>query len=62
MFFATFGGIGIYGVISICLFVTVFLWALIWTMLLKKPELDSRSALPLDDGQPASPSKGAAHE
>jgi len=56
------GGIGIYGVISICLFFTVFLWALVWTMLLKKPELDSRSALPLHDGQPAETRKGASHE
>lgn len=49
------GGIGIYGVISICLFFTVFTGAIIWSMLLKKSDLDSRGALPLEDGVRSSP-------
>ena len=43
------GGIGIYGVISICLFFTVFTAALLWAMALRKPFLDSMSALPLNE-------------
>ncbi len=49
------GGIGIYGVISICLFFAVFTGALVWSLLLKKTDLDSRSLLPLDDGVRPSP-------
>ncbi len=57
------GGVGIYGVISICLFVAVFSGAFIWSMLLKKSELDSRSMLPLEDGSIAPISKGnSRHE
>ncbi len=57
------GGVGIYGVISICLFVAVFSGAFIWSMLLKKSELDSRSMLPLEDGSIAPTSKGnSRHE
>ncbi len=57
------GGIGMYGVISICLFVAVFTGAFIWSMLLKKSELESRSMLPLEDGSIAPTSKGnSRHE
>jgi hypothetical protein len=53
------GGIGIYGVISICLFFAVFTGALVWSMLLKKADLHSRSLLPLDDGVRPSPAAEA---
>jgi hypothetical protein len=57
------GGIGIYGVISICLFFAVFTGAFIWSMLLKKSDLDSRSVLPLEDGSIAPTPKGnSRHE
>ena len=56
------GGIGLYGVISVCLFFAVFSAAVIHALLLKKPFLKSMSVLPLDDGQPA-PAKGVSkHE
>jgi hypothetical protein len=56
------GGIGLYGVISICLFFSVFGVALIRACFLKKAFLKSMSVLPLDDGQP-SPMKGVSkHE
>lgn len=45
------GGIGLYGVISICLFVTVFTGALIWAALLKKSRLTTMSRIPLEDGE-----------
>jgi len=43
------GGIGIYGVISVCLFFAVFGGALLWALLLKKPFLKSMGTLPLRD-------------
>ena len=56
------GGIGLYGVISVCLFFAVFSAAVLRALLLKKPFLQSMSALPLDDGQPV-PTKGISqHE
>jgi hypothetical protein len=56
------GGIGLYGVISVCLFLLVFSVALIRACLLKKTFLNSVSALPLDDGSPG-PTKGESrHE
>jgi hypothetical protein len=51
------GGIGLYGVISVCLFFAVFTVALVRACFLRKPFLKSMSALPLDDGRPA-PTKG----
>jgi len=45
------GGIGLYGVISICLFVTVFTGALIRVALLRKNALTTMSRIPLEDGE-----------
>jgi len=53
------GGIGIYGVISVCLFFLVFSVALVRACLLKKQFLKSMSALPLDDGVRPSPAAAA---
>ncbi len=47
-------GVGIYGVISICIFFTVFVIAGIWMMSLKKDKLNSLSELPLNDGSVSS--------
>jgi hypothetical protein len=44
------GGIGLYGVISVCLFFIVFTVALVRACLLKKPFLQTMGALPLEDG------------
>lgn len=43
------GGVGIYGVISICLFFAVFVGVLVWTIGLKKSYLNSMRVLPLED-------------
>ena len=43
------GGLGMYGVISICLFFAVFAGVLVWTLCLKKPYLKAMRELPLDD-------------
>ena len=50
------GGIGLYGIISICLFFAVFVGVLIWAFSLKKSYLNSMRQLPLEDG----PDLGAA--
>jgi len=43
------GGVGIYGVISVCLFFTVFGVALIRALILNKSVIDEMRALPLDE-------------
>ena len=42
------GGVGVYGVISICLFFAVFIGVLIWMVGLKKSYLERMGELPLD--------------
>ena len=42
------GGVGVYGVISICLFFAVFVGVLLWTLCLKKPYLNAMRELPLE--------------
>lgn len=43
-------GVGLYGVVSICIFFAVFVIAAAWVMTLKKDQLRSLSELPLNDG------------
>lgn len=43
-------GIGLYGVLSICLFFAVFTGMLVWAFLQKKKVLNDQSLLPLEDG------------
>ena len=45
----TIGGVSVYGIISICLFVAVFVGVVIWTLGLTKSYLKSMRELPLDD-------------
>jgi cytochrome c oxidase cbb3-type subunit IV len=52
------GGIGVYDMISICLFVVVFSGALIWAACLKKPFLNSISSMPLEDDECLTQKKG----
>ena len=52
------GGVGIYGVISICLFFAVFTGSLIFAFLHRKPFLQSMSALPLEEDAVVAPEKG----
>lgn len=53
-------GVEVYGIISICLFFTVFTSAMVWAAFLKKPFLKTMSGLPLNDGETAP--KGGSHE
>jgi hypothetical protein len=42
------GGVGTFGIVSICLFFAFFTGMLIWAAFLKKPYLHSMRDLPLD--------------
>lgn len=53
------GGVGIYGVVSICLFFSVFSAALLWALLQKKSFLNEMSVLPLEDGSQSPNRKGS---
>jgi hypothetical protein len=44
-------GIGLYGVLSICIFFGFFTGMLIWAFLQKKNHLTKMGALPLDAGE-----------
>ena len=44
------GGIGLYGVISLCLFGLVFLVAGVRMLMLKKSDLQSLETIPFEDG------------
>jgi len=56
------GGIGLYGVVSICLFFAVFMGMLIWAFRMKKAFAQKMSACPLHDGEKRSSRKGVSHE
>lgn len=57
------GGVGLYGIISICLFFTVFTAALIWTLLRRTSFCQTMSALPLQDESEDPAMKGTtSHE
>ena len=43
------GGVANYGIFSLCLFFVVFTGAFIWTLCLRKADLDEAASLPLDD-------------
>jgi hypothetical protein len=44
------GGIAIYGIISVCLFFTVFTTAMIWAFVQRKAFCERMVMLPLNDG------------
>jgi cbb3-type cytochrome oxidase subunit 3 len=46
------GGIGLYGVISLCLFCTVFVGVLAWTFVLRRAHVDRMARIPLEDDAP----------
>jgi hypothetical protein len=47
------GGIGTYGVISICIFFTFFTGMLVWVFSLRRSQVEACGQLPLDEGVPA---------
>jgi hypothetical protein len=62
------GGIGLYGLISICLFFAVFVGVIVWTLCLTRRYVNEMGHLPLDDASTpktdtdASPKPGESHE
>ena len=55
------GGVGVYGVISICLFFLVFTGALLQACRHEKSFLDAMSRLPLQDGESHAVREGEGH-
>jgi len=55
------GGVGIFGIVSICLFFAFFTGMLLWAALLKKPYLHSMRDLPLD-GETSTPRPNSTSE
>jgi hypothetical protein len=51
------GGIGLYGIVSVCLFFTVFTGALVWALLKKPAFLNYMGALPLADEPQPNPAR-----
>ena len=49
------GGVGMYGVISVCLFFAAFVGVLVWTIRLKKPYLNAMRELPLEGASALEP-------
>jgi hypothetical protein len=43
------GGVGVYGVLSICIFFGFFVGVLLWAARLKQHHLNSMSTLPFED-------------
>jgi hypothetical protein len=56
------GGIGLYGVISICLFFVVFTGMSLWAWRMKKNVAQRLSVLPLNDGETRPAKKGGPRE
>ena len=54
------GGVEVYGVISVCLFFTVFPVAVVLALRMKKSVAQERGALPLNDARPVNQEN--AHE
>ena len=55
------GGVGLYGVVSVCLFFLVFTGALIWTLLQRPSLMRAMGALPLSDGETHTMNEGESH-
>jgi hypothetical protein len=47
---ANLGGVGLYGILSVCLFFVVFLSTMLWTAFQRRSLMTAMSELPLDDG------------
>jgi len=56
------GGVGVYGVVSVCLFFAVFLGVLLRVARMKRAHAESMAALPLNDGETDPPQIVTSHE
>jgi len=56
------GGIEHYGVVSLCLFCTIFLVVLLWTILQKKSHLEYMSRVALDADPDQQQQQNDSHE
>jgi hypothetical protein len=51
----TLGGIQGYGILSLCLFFSVFTAALVWALTLRRSHLEAMAKLPLEDNDSQNP-------
>ena len=56
------GGIENYGIVSLCLFITVFTLVLIWAFAQKKPHLECMAHVPLENDPEDSLTWRSSHE
>lgn len=57
------GGVGLFGVVSVCLFFLVFTGAVVWTLLQRRSLMQAMGYLPLADGETRNPNEGVSrHE
>ncbi len=56
------GGVQNFGIISLCLFCTVFLGVLLWAFLQKKTHLDYMARVALDQDQEENQTRKHSHE
>lgn len=56
------GGVGVYGVISVCLFFAVFVGLILRVARMKRAHADAMAALPLRDGESEPPPTDPSHE
>ncbi len=56
------GGVGLYGVISICIFFAFFTGALIWTFAQRKSLMNTMELLPLADDETPAQEGDSRHE
>ncbi len=58
----TLGGIDRYGVLSLCLFVTIFTLLLIWTLIQNKAHLERMAQVPLENDSEVAPNRRNSHD
>jgi hypothetical protein len=58
----TLGGIDRYGILSLCLFVTIFTLVLIWALAQKRAHLERMARVPLDNDPEDSLLRRNSHE
>ena len=56
------GGIENYGIVSLCLFITVFTLVLIWALAQKRPHLEHMAHVPLEHDPEDSFTRRSSHE
>jgi hypothetical protein len=59
---STMTGVSLYGIVSVCLFVSVFLGAVWLAVRMNQAQVRHMGGLPLEDGERPAAQKGNSHE